>query len=389
MTKKKRNYILLIIIFVLIWKELWWLALLLVSLITLYLFSLKLVSVIKFSFFKKGIRGLFIFLFIFSIAISIKLFLGDIYKIPSSSMEDTLFTNDIILVNKLKYGPKLPQSPFEIPWVNIAFYFNDKAKARIHENWWEHKRLSGYSKVKNGDILVYEYFKKNSFFVKRCVGIAGDTLTLKATNIYINKVKHLFAKTVRKEYQFKVSDNKLFYKKTDSLQINEYIQRGTGNPNYRTASLLLKDKEKIEKLSMVDSLQPAVKKYNPSDELFARPRNTKWTAYDLGPIIIPKKGMPITLNEANYAIYRTAINLHESVYIEKKESDYFINGEQVKSYVFKQDYYFMMGDHRNGSYDSRFIGFIPEEKIVGKVQCILWSNYQNEFQWSRFLKKIE
>ena len=86
-------------------------------------------------------------------------------------MEDTLFPKDVIIANKLKYGPILPRSPFEIPLVNIAFYFNKKARDSIKVNWWSYKRLSGTSTIKNGDVLVYKNFRSNNTFAKRCIGI--------------------------------------------------------------------------------------------------------------------------------------------------------------------------------------------------------------------------
>nr|WP_302849924.1 signal peptidase I [Polaribacter batillariae] len=349
----------------------------------------KLLKVIKYVLLKKIAKSIFLFLFIFLTAICIKLLMLDIYKIPSSSMNDTLYTNDVILVNKLKYGPKLPRSPFDIPWLNIAFYFNDKAKKRIKENWWKYHRLSGYSRIKNGDVLVYEYFSKNNFFVKRCVGIAGDTLAIKDGQIFINSKLQNFSNNIRNTYRFKITNKKQFNKDIDRLEIDQLIGKDLENLTFFKSSLKRGDYDKLKKLPYISNLQQIIASFDPKDGLFAKPQDNLWTKDNLGPIVIPKKGTTITLNTFNFNVYSTAINSHEKeVQIKHKNGQFIINGKEVTTYTFQQNYYFMMGDHRNGSYDSRFVGFIPEEKVVGKVQCILWSNYQDEFQWSRLFKSV-
>ncbi|WP_308990444.1 signal peptidase I [Mariniflexile litorale] len=347
------------------------------------------IAFIKIPFLQKFIKGFFLFLFIASIAISIKLFVCDIYKIPSSSMENTLFPNDIIIVDKLEYGPRLPRSPFDIPWINIAFYFNKKARDSIKVNWWGYKRWSGASKIKNGDVFVYENFSKNVFFVKRVVGISGDTLDIKKGHVYINKVKQEFVGTMRNRYRFKVNDKKSFYDKIDSLGINEIINRDINDSNFMQAELTNVELKKMKQIKCIDSLGLNLAVFNDKEVLFANPEGKHWTIDDLGTVIIPKKGMKVILNEENYTIYKTIINLYEGGDIEKSESLFLINGKLALSYVFKHDYFFMMGDNRKESFDSRFFGFLPKENIVGKVQCVLLSNYQDEFRWDRFLKKIE
>lgn len=366
-----------------------WLCFGLILFLLVYWGIMYLIAFIKISFLQKFIKGFFLFLFIASMAISIKLFIGDIYKIPSSSMENTLFPNDIIIVDKLEYGPRLPRSPFDIPLINIAFYFDKKARDSIKVNWWDYKRLSGASKIKNGDVFVYENFSKNVFFVKRVVGISGDTLDINGGHVYINKVKQEFVGTMRNRYHFKVNDKKSFYDKIDSLGINEIIKRDINDSNFMQAELTYTELKKIKQLKCIDSLGLSLAAFNEKEELFAKPEGKHWTIDDLGTVIIPKKGMEVILNEENYTIYKTIINLYEGVAIEKSDSSFLINGKPVLSYIFKHDYFFMMGDNRKGSFDSRFFGFLPKENIVGKVQCVLLSNYQDEFRWDRFLKKVE
>lgn len=142
-----RKIILVILFIVFLLIGLFWLTFSLALFAIIYFGVLKAVLLIKNAVFKKLAKSIFILIFLFSIVIFSKLLFFDIYKIPSSSMENSLFPNDVILVNKLKYGPRLPRSPFDIPLVNIGYYFNDNARKRIKKYWWPYKRLSGTSQI--------------------------------------------------------------------------------------------------------------------------------------------------------------------------------------------------------------------------------------------------
>ena len=235
---------LLIISYILIAKELYWLFISLILFLIAYVVVTKLSVVIKNSLLKKYTKSGIIFLFLFSIAIGIKLFVLDIYKIPSSSMENTLFTKDVILVNKLKYGPRLPCSPFEIPWVNIAFYFNDNAKKRIDENWWSYRRLSGTTRVKQGDIFVFNFpGKKKTIVVKRCVALPGDKLSIKKGIIYTNNNLFSEANFVKNKYTFKITNENNMAKAIDSFG---YDINFKNNSTFKMASLTKSELEYLE-----------------------------------------------------------------------------------------------------------------------------------------------
>ncbi len=387
MNKKKTNYLILIIILILLWIGLWWFSLLIGGLVLFYYFFLKLIRLIKHSFLKKTIKSCFLFIFIFFLAISIKLSMFDVYKIPSASMNNTLFADDVIMVNKLKYGPKLPRSPFEIPWLNIAFYFNNSAKERMHENWWDYRRLSGTTAIKNGDVVVFTMFKKNVVIVKRCMGVAGDTITIKQGDIYINNKFFNPSNQILNRYEFRVNDKKGFYRKLDSLNLNIMFNRT--QTNHFKAILSNQDKNILKKLHLVEGLTRVTDTLTSTSTAYPKSKYNEWNFDNYGPCIVPEKGMKIGLNPKNYELYNKTIKTHEDVKINDIDGSYFINDKEVFSYTFKQDYYFMMGDNRKASLDSRAWGVVPEERIIGKVQCILWSNYQNDFQWSRLLKAVK
>src|SRR5690606_16297281 len=175
-----------VILFWTLWIGLYWLAVLILLLILVYLGILKLVLIIPNTkeVLKKSLKGGIVLLFIVSISIGFKVLVFDIYKIPSSSMEGTLQSGDVILVNKLKYGPRLPRSPLEIPWLNILFYLTGNKKVLNSKTDWAYKRLSGSTNIQNGDVMVFDMFDDNMGIVKRCVGIASDTLKINNGSVF-------------------------------------------------------------------------------------------------------------------------------------------------------------------------------------------------------------
>ncbi|MDO5975929.1 signal peptidase I [Flavivirga jejuensis] len=347
----------------------------------LLLFGLfHLIRFIKHPVFYKYTKNIYFLFLIFSASVSIKILLFDIYKIPSSSMNNTLYYGDVIIVNKLKYGPKLPRSPFEIPWVNIAFYLNDKTRASMNSNWWKYKRLSGTTIIKNGDIMVFD-INKNTY-VKRCMAIAGDTIIIKQGDVYINNKLLYPSNLILNKYEFKVNDRKTFNNKLDSLGLN--IEYNRTKQDHFIATLSIQDKNKLVGLNLIKG----IKIVTPPLNAYPKSKHNKWSWDEYGPYIIPKKEMRINLNPKNYLLYKKLIYAYEGVKIKNIRGVYLINGEKENHYIFKKNYYFMLGDNRKNSKDSRYLGPVPEEQIVGKVQCVLFSNYQDKFRWDRLFKTV-
>ncbi len=138
---------------------------------------------------RKWVKTIFTFTGIFVIAILFRVFVIEIYSIPSGSMEDTLHPGDKVLVNKLVYGPKLPSSPYDIPWVNLIWYLQANASANIDSVYWQHRRLKGFSTIKRADVMVFSHplwGGRNNFFIKRCVALPGDTLAIESGRVKIN-----------------------------------------------------------------------------------------------------------------------------------------------------------------------------------------------------------
>jgi len=390
MKKKTKIAIISVLLLFILIKGLFWLAILLILLLATYKLIVWSISHIKIVFIRKLLKGFISFVFIFSIAIGIKLLAFDIYKIPSSSMEKTLFPGDVIVVNKLKYGPRLPQSPFQIPWVNIAFYFNDYARSKMKASWWGFKRLSGMQDVKQGDVFVFNLgLYKDFFVVKRCVGLPGDNFEMRDGRIFTNNQLFEEPDAVRNTYQFSVKNRELFYRKIDSLKIQEGIRRVDRKRHLMEGTFSKKDFEKIKKIKAVTSTEQRIDTFDISKEIVKNSKRDRWTLDNLGPVQIPKKGMVIPMNAETHYLYGKILKQFEKCIITKKSGTYFVNEKEITNYTFKQNYYFMMGDNRKGTIDSRAWGFLPESNIIGKVQCVLFSNQYGEFQWNRIFKKLD
>lgn len=381
--------IIIILSLLLVLLGLVWLAIIIILFAVIFFTALHFISVTRYPFLRKVVKGIFLFVFLLATTISVKLFVVDIYKIPSSSMENLLYSGDVIVVNKLKYGPRMPRSPFEIPWVNLAFYMNDNARARIKKNWWDYSRWTGTTTVKQGDVFVFNStWNKNFILVKRCVGLAGDTLKVKQGEIYTNSLLFKSPETVKNNCRFRVKDKKLLNKIIDSLEIESQIRYDSKFLNWADAKFSVQELELLQKKEYIDSIKKFINTYNISNEKLLKTATSHWTLDDMGSIIIPKKGMIISLNPDTFMLYRKVMNQNEKSAIIEKNGRYFSKGKAVTHYRFKQNYYFMMGDNRKETSDSRCWGFLPESNIIGKVQCVLFSNKNEEFHWDRLFKML-
>lgn len=368
----------------------YWLALPFCLLAVILYFSLKMGVWEKLGKYK-WLTSVFTFFAVFVIAILVRIFFIEIYAVPSGSMEDTLLPGDKILVNKLNYGPELPRSPFEIPWINLFFYLNKEARADMDSLYWKYTRLKGFTKIKRGDVMVFRHPSwddRNNFFIKRCVGRPCDTLQIINGVVFINGREILVPNLVKQRYKLKVNNWIQFQVLLDNVKAErQTLYNPHGDECFELTLTRLQQKQLLNQ-PCIDSIYL----YNVSRDsvqwVYMKNRILSWTIDDFGPLLIPRKGTKISLTHKNSLIYQRIIAKLENQNLEEKDGLFYLNGQIATTYTFRHNYYFMMGDNRHNSRDSRYWGLVPEENIVGKASFILFSNDWAGFKWNRLLKQI-
>lgn len=282
--------------------------------------------------------------------ILIKLFAFDLYYVPSDSMKSTIKPKSYVLISKLHYGAKLPRSTHEIPYLSKLF------KKINPINLWQNSRLFGFQNINKEAIVLAE----NQWFkiIKRVVAVAGDTITI--TNGFLN----INSKKEPLKNSYKLTYNTTLNKEDLSSLKNKMTFTFKGNNNFEvitkgTNFKYLKDKN--------------IQAYkNPNEQkIYPQSMDSLWDRNNYGPLIVPFDGMKIKLTKYNYTIYKEILELYEEVIIQQNNNNYLINGKNAYNYEFKHNYYFLMGDNRMTSIDSRFFGFVPEHLILGKlVYCL-------------------
>ena len=362
----------------------------------------------------------------------INLFLFQAFKIPSSSMESTLYTGDHLFVSKLAYGPRVPETPLTIPFTHNVFLGKESYSTLIHNKY---RRMKGFGHVKRGDAVVFGFpngdtvltkapvedyhalvrmsgrefvesrlgpiivrpTDKKDHYVKRCVALPGDTLSVKEGLVYINSEKQTVYPGVQLTYRVKTSGQRINSRTLEKLGLNiGELYFDNTLPGYPQMPLTAEMLEQVRNMNGVVSVEPDLETYPSNDPygVFPFADNYKWTRDFYGPLWVPQKGVTVELNKDNLPLYERIITAYEKNEMTvSPEGVIRINGEETHSYTFKQDYFFMMGDNRHNSLDSRYWGFVPEDHIVGRPALIWLSTNKNakfpkNIRWSRFFKFI-
>lgn len=342
---------------------------------------------------KTCFKTIFTFTGIFILAILFRLFFIEIYSIPSGSMEDTLLPGDKVLVNKLVYGPKLPASPYDIPWINLVWFLQAGAAANPDSVYWNYRRAPGFSAIKRGEVMVFSHplwGGRNNFFIKRCMALPGDTLAIKGGGVKINGQFLREPALSKKVYEIWPDSTRQFFRLADSLELQAFGHHARSRERGLTEMLLTENqKNQLLESGGIDSLKIKTSPPDSSRWVYPKTRNFAWTIDDYGPLVIPFQGMAIKLNLQNFLLYGRTINRLEKIKLEEKDGFYYLGEEPATRYVFRQNYYFMLGDNRTNSNDSRYWGFVPEENIVGKAGLVLFNYRYGEFKWERVVKRVE
>ena len=352
----------------------------------------------------------------------INIFFFQSFKIPSSSMESTLYTGDRLFVSKLTYGAKMPQTPLTIPFTHNVIGGKESYSTSIQ---WKYRRLKGFRNVENGDIVVFNFpngdtvlcnnpqqdyhaavriagrdfvqsrmgdikvrpTDKKDHYVKRCVAIPGDSLMVRDGFVWINGVQQEVYPGVQLSYRVVTTGQRINQKILDKMGINQQeLYFDSALPGYPEMPLTAESLAEIKSLNAVVSVDANLESYSEEMALELFPFcETGWTRDSYGPLWIPKKGATVKLDEQNLPFYERIISDYEGGDVQKALKE----GE----YTFKMDYYFMMGDNRHNSLDSRYWGFVPEDHIVGRP-AVIWlstdkgKKFPANIRWKRFLKFV-
>lgn len=352
----------------------------------------------------------------------INTFFFQAFKIPSSSMERTLLTGDHLFVSKLAYGPRVPQTPLTVPFTHNVIFGKESYSTLVQNDY---RRLKGFRNVRHGDCVVFGFphgdtvlrkapaedyhalvrmlgqqtvdglgeivvrpSDKKDHYVKRCVALPGDTLEVRDGLVWVNGEKQEVYDGVQLSYRVTTNGQRINSKTLDKLGVNpSEIYFDQSMPGYPALILTEKMLAEVKSLPGVVSVEDNLHR-NPeacSREIFPFTENSGWTRDFYGPLWIPKKGVTVPLTEETIPLYKRIITVYENADFAQAVS----RGE----YTFKQDYYFMMGDNRHNSLDSRYWGFVPEDHIVGRPVVIWLSTdsgrkFPNNVRWGRFLKFV-
>src|SRR6267142_1635225 len=316
------------------------------------------------------------------------------FVIPTPSMENSLLVGDFLFVSKFHYGPQTPRTPLQVPLTHQKFWGTNIPS---YLPWIQLPtyRFPGISKVKNGDVVVFNVpareendgiddpvdLKNN--YVKRCMAIAGDRLEIRDRQVFINGEP--LANPENMKFSYLVTSNDEIHNRNLArlgLDPDDYYFLGR-NPEDKAVYKMFLTKEQVVLAKAVPYILSVSDDYSthdgPNPRIFPS-GGAGWNEDNYGPLVVPRKGMKIMINESTLALYGTTIKLYEP-------------NQGVDEYTFQQDYYFMMGDNRHNSHDSRFWGFVPEDHIVCKALFVWLSidenaNLLHKVRWSRLFNLI-
>lgn len=380
----------------------------------------------------------------------IRMFFIEAYTIPTSSMEKSLLVGDFLFVDKFSYGPRIPNTPLSFPFAHHTMPMTKSIKSYLEWIQLKYYRFPGLRKIKNGDAVVFNYpegdtttvelqsnesyyqmvkessradvwkrytvisrpVDKRENFIKRCIAIPGDKMQIIGQKVYINDKEFPFPENSEFTYMVKtdgsILNRKVFAnnnitdgdKKRDDLgrptpepysfHFNEHDSTYTVMLTEQTANILKKVRGIV---SVIRPVQPAGAFL---DRLFPQDTaNFKWNLDNYGPIVVPKAGTTVTLSMNNISLYKRIISTYEGNKLEIKDGKIFINDKESNTYTFKMDYYWMMGDNRHNSADSRFWGFVPEDHIVGRALFVWLSLDENKgwfdgkLRWNKMFRLVK
>lgn len=351
----------------------------------------------------------------------IRMFLIEAYVIPTPSMEGSLKVGDFLFVSKAHYGIRTPMTVVQFPLVHNRMPF-DLGESYLKNPSLPYYRLPAIEKIDRNEPVVFNWpagdsviitpqrswaisqlkqqsggaippgveiitrpVDKKDHYIKRCVGLPGDSLSIRGGQIYINGAA--IQNPTHRQFLYQVTPQNVNLKKMEEWGVSDFSLANQG--------FFFLDDDQVQKIKSLGT-NYKVERYPQDNRMPGQvfPNDAKryggWTIDDFGPIYIPKKGVTTPLNLDNLPFYTRIISAYEGNKLEVRDGKIFINGQETNSYTFKQNYYWMMGDNRHNSEDSRFWGYVPEDHIVGKPLFIWFSTKNGSFRdginWNRIFK---
>ncbi len=438
----------------------------------------------------------------------IRTYFMEAFMIPTSSMEKSLLRGDFLFVSKAAYGPKIPQTPLAFPFFHHSFPLTN-GTVKSYTDWIKlpYYRLPGLGTIERNDVVVFNYpagdtvdtdlqstvnftqlvmqnaniyriqdylskgkiksdkvyedrarkqlirnnsltirpVDKKEHFIKRCVAIAGDEVSIKNKQLFVNGEAAENPEGLQYNYIVETENGRLTNARTEGNATNAQMMfkdqynidvedqnngKKLGGGKYilpmsqatagemsqdatiKSVTPLIDEKDTLNTSSLHDALYmfgndqaSAMRylngyqyKYNdlyPNRFIYPNTRSVDWTQDNYGPIWVPKSGESIALNDQNYTVYYRVITAYEHNTLERKEDGIYLNGEKASEYTFKMNYYWLMGDNRHSSQDSRFWGFVPEDHVVGKASMV-WFSFDKErglfdgkIRWDRLFTVVD
>ena len=327
------------------------------------------------------------------------------FTIPTSSLEKSLLVGDFLFVSKVNYGARTPMTTVALPMVHDTIPLTKK---KSYLNWPElpYFRLPGFQNIERNDIVVFNWpidtvykfrdqsglrvdkpIDKKSNYVKRCVGVPGDQLEIKDGIVFVNGKELILPERARPQFSYKVALDGKTPIDFEYLLNDMDITDGAGfmdaekRDTLFIAALTATNAERLQHIPGITGVQKIISK---EVEPGIFPHINKWNRDNFGPIYIPQQGKTVPLNLETLPFYKAIITDYEKNILQVTGSEIRINGKIATSYTFQQNYYWMMGDNRHNSEDSRYWGYVPENHVVGKPTFI-WMSYDSN---GKGLKKI-
>ncbi len=396
---------------------------------------------------KKSVSREWVDAIIFAViaATIIRTFLIEAYTIPTSSMEKSLLVGDFLFVSKITYGPKIPQTPIAFPFAHHTLPLTKYTKSYLEWIRLPFYRFPGIKTIKNNDVVVFNYPSgdtvvlerqnedyyqivrdaetelsnyfgdqyvvgmgreavwknyhvtsrppdKRENYIKRCIAIPGDEIKIIDRQVFVNGKPADNPKNMQFNYDLYTDGSALNPKALEKLDITEGGQMETGVYVFPLSL------EKVQTMKTWANVKRIEVRNRPAGEInpVIFPHDTAhfhWNEDNFGPLVIPKAGTTVPLSMDNIALYKKIIDTYEYNTLKIEDGKIFINGKETKSYTFKQDYYWMMGDNRHNSADSRFWGFVPSDHIVGNAVFVWLSmgkndNFFDRLRWNKMFRII-